>query len=148
LTLSLVFRARTRLCALPVERLVETMRPLPVTPFPGASSAVVGVARIRGAAAPVVDVGVLLGCTEPAQPAPFLTLRLKGRSVALAVEAVIGLRELSAEEILELPPLLAGGDPEAVAAIGMLDGELLLTLGTARLVPDAVWSVLDGGPST
>jgi purine-binding chemotaxis protein CheW len=147
LSLSLVFRARTRLCALPVERLVESMRPLPMTPFPGAPAAVLGVARIRGAATPVVDVGALLGCTEPSNPSRFLTLRLKDRSVALAVEGVMGLRELSGEEHSELPPLLAGGDREAVAAIGARDGELLITLAMARLVPDTLWSLLEGKDS-
>jgi purine-binding chemotaxis protein CheW len=142
----LLVRARTRLCALPIERLVETMRPLPTTPFAGAPSFVLGVARIRGAAVPVVDLGALLGSREPSQATRYLALRLDGsRRVALAVEAVVGLRSLAPAQLAELPPLLANADREAVAAIGTLDAELLLSLETTRIVPDRLWPVQDVG---
>jgi purine-binding chemotaxis protein CheW len=139
----LLFRARTRLCALPIERLVETMRPLPATPFPGAPAFVLGVARIRGAAVPVVDLGALLGCPEPSQATRFLTLRLGDRRVALAVERVHGLRQLAPEVLSALSPLLANAEHDAVARIGTLDDELLLSLETTRIVPDSLWPVLD-----
>jgi purine-binding chemotaxis protein CheW len=141
----LVCRARTRLCAVPIESLVETMRPLPITPFPGTPSFVRGVARIRGVAVPVIDLGVLLGSPEPARPTRFITLRLADHRVALAVEEVLGLRQLLAEIHPELPPLLAHADQEAVAAIGMLDAELLLSLEASRIVPESLWSLLDAG---
>lgn len=143
----LLCRARTRLCALPVERIVETMRPLPAAPFPGAPPFVLGLARIRGAAVPVLDLGGLLGCAEPSQVARFLTLRLDDRRVALAVESVLGLRALSHDLLSELPPLLANAQQDAVVAIGTLDAELLLTLDATRVVPDRLWPLLDaGGP--
>jgi purine-binding chemotaxis protein CheW len=146
-TVLLLFRARTRLCALPAQRLVETMRPLPAAPFPGAPAFVLGVARIRGAAVPVVDLGALLGCAEPPEPTRFLSLKLEGRRVALAVEAVLGLRQLAPEVLSQLPPLLARAGHEAVAAIGTLDAELLLSLEAARIVPDRLWALLDAGGS-
>ena len=146
-SLFLLFRARTRLCAVPVERLVETMRPLPATPFPGAPAFVLGLARIRGAAVPVIDLGALLGSADPSQAARFLSLRLGGNRVAVAVEAVLGLRQFEPDELSELPPLLATANQEAVAAIGTLDAELLLFLETTRIVPDGLWALLDaGGP--
>ena len=92
------------------------MRPLPAAPFPGAPPFVVGVARIRGAAVPVVDVGALLGSPEPSQATRFLSLRLDGRRVALAVESVLGLRQLTPEAQSELPPLLAQAGQEVVSA--------------------------------
>jgi purine-binding chemotaxis protein CheW len=141
----LLFRARTRLCALPIERLVETLRPLPVAPFPGVPAFVLGLARIRGAAVPVVDLGALLGSPEPPQATRFLSLRLDDRRVALAVESVLGLRQLAPEALSELPPLLANADQAAVGAIGTLDAELLLSLETARIVPDTLWPLLDAG---
>lgn len=140
----LLVRARTRLCALPIERLVETMRPLPTTPFAGAPSFVLGVARIRGTAVPVVDLGALLGSQEASQATRYLALRLDGaRRVALAVEAVVGLRSLTPEQLAELPPLLANADRDSVAAIGTLDAELLLSLETTRIIPDGLWPVHD-----
>jgi purine-binding chemotaxis protein CheW len=147
MSLLLLFRARARLCGVPVERLVETMRPLPAEPFVGAPSFVIGVARIRGAAVPVIDIGALLGSREPRAPTRFLTLRLDDRRVALSVESVVGVRDLALEVWSDLPPLLAQADQPAVAAIGTLDAELLLSLETTRIVPDHLWSLLDPGGS-
>jgi purine-binding chemotaxis protein CheW len=86
---ALLCRARELLCALPLECLVETMRPLPVTADPLAPPFVLGVARVRGTQMPVVDLGALLGARLPPQPARFLSLRLEGRGVILAVEGVV-----------------------------------------------------------
>ena len=136
--LALLTRARDRLCALPLEHLVETMRPLPVTPLPGAPSFVRGLSLIRGAPVPVVDLGALLGAREPSESTRFVTVRVGGRRVALAVERVVGIQRLPAV-LTALPPLLAEAAAESVSAIGAADGELLLLLQALRLVPDSVW---------
>ena len=56
--LCLVFRVLTFHCALPLEHVSETMRPLPVEPIAGVISPVAGVAIIRGGPVPVVDVAL------------------------------------------------------------------------------------------
>jgi purine-binding chemotaxis protein CheW len=123
------------------------MRPLAVAPLPGAPAFVRGLSVIRGRPVPVVDLGALLSSSEPSKPTRFVTLRLDGRCVALAVEAVLSIQELPGT-LSSLPPLLAEASAEAVSAVGMLDAELILVLEAARLVPDAVWKGLDadGGP--
>jgi purine-binding chemotaxis protein CheW len=147
-TLMLLFRARGLLCALPIERLIETMRPLPVAPFPARPSFVLGVARIRGNPVPVVDLGALLGSPESPHPTRFLTLRLEDRTAALAVEEVAGVRGVEVETLSQLPPLLAQADRQAVAAVGTLDTELLLSLESTRIVPASLWAAFDDGRST
>ena len=58
---ALLVRAAGRLCAVPIAHVVEVMRALPVEPIPGAPSFVPGLAIIRGAPMPVVDLGLLTG---------------------------------------------------------------------------------------
>lgn len=140
--LALLCRARTRLCALPLPHVVETLRPLPVAGLAGAPPFVVGLSVIRGAPVPVVDVGALLPGSDPSRPTRFVIVRLEGRRVALALESVLGVGELPGTLQL-LPALLAGASAEAVAAVGTLDAELLLVLEAARTVPDSVWRALD-----
>ncbi|HVV85259.1 MAG TPA: chemotaxis protein CheW [Kofleriaceae bacterium] len=136
--LALVFRAAGRLCALPLEHVVETMRPLPVEPVAGAPAAVLGAAMVRGEPTPVVDVAMLIDEAAGARRR-FVSARAGRRRVALAVEEVVGVRALPAAR--ELPPLFAeGGD--RLAAIARLDGELLRVLNAARLLPD------DGAPAS
>ena len=150
---SLIFRARGRLCAVALEHVLETMRPLPVDTVPGVPGCVSGLAVLRGAAVPVIDVARLLGAPpgvapEGAPGARFVAVRVGDRTVALAVEAVVGVRALDLRAFGELPPLLRDADADAVASVGTLDDELLLVLRAARLVPDgAPLNIVPGAPS-
>lgn len=138
----LLCRARTRLCAFPLAHVEETMRPLPLLALAGSPPFVLGMSRIRGTAVPVLDLGALLGGEKPAATSRLLTVKAGERRVALAVEEVHGLRDVPPGTMRELPPLLEGASDGAAAAVGALDGELLLVLRAARLVPEAVWAAL------
>jgi purine-binding chemotaxis protein CheW len=140
---SLLCRTGERVLAVPLDRVVETMRPLPVQSFPGSPRFVSGLARIRGRAIPVIDAGAMLGATV-SRPRRFVTISVNDRTVALAVESVIGVQTLDAAGLAELPPLLGFIPPEALCAVGALDDDLLMVLGDAHLVPDSVWATLDG----
>ena len=115
---------------------------MPVTALAGAPFFVRGMALIRGTATPVVDAGALLGSDIPPAPTRFVTLKTDARRVALAVEAIIGVRKLATAALHDLPPLLRSANAELVSAVGMLDSELLLVLQTARIVPESVWQTL------
>ena len=121
------------------------MRPLPVEPIASAPLFVSGLALVRGVPTPVVDAGRLLGAGDDGQPTRFVVVRVGERRVALAVEAVVGLRTLSAAALRELPPLIQEASADVIAAIGALDAALLVVLRAARLLPETVWSALHGG---
>src|SRR5688572_15607941 len=57
----LICRVSTRVCALPLDAVVETMRPLVVEPVAGAPGFVSGLSIVRGEPIPVVDAARLLG---------------------------------------------------------------------------------------
>lgn len=129
-----MFRAHGRLCALPVKHVIETMRARRVEPIASAPPCVIGLARLRGAGVPVVDLGRMLDGEDRPLPAGWLvTLRIEERVVALAVDTVVGVRALPADTVRDLPPLLGDARSEAVMAVGSLDHELLLVLRAARL---------------
>ena len=119
------------------------MRPLPLRRLAGAPAFVSGIAIVRGEPTPVVDVSALLGVVSSA-PARFVLVRAGRRRVALAVEAVIGILEVASEALAGVPPLLTAAPSQTIAALGVLDKELLLVLQEANLVPDEVWASLTG----
>lgn len=135
---ALLFRVRTRLCALPIAHILETMRPLPVESVASAPDFVLGVSLIRGVPTPVVDAGALIGATEPADFQRYITLRSGETGVALAVEEVLGVRELPPASLKRLPPLLREASVETLSALGSLDAELLTMLKLARTLTDRV----------
>lgn len=143
----LIFCVGSRLCALPVETVIETMRPLPVALIAGAPAFVQGVSVIRGEPLPVVDAAALLEETE-ARSDRLITLTVNGRNVALAVDSVLGVHEMSDESLHALSPLLDEAGGELISAIGTLDAELLVVLERARLVPEEVWGLMEADSMT
>jgi purine-binding chemotaxis protein CheW len=114
------------------------MRPLPLERVDAAPSFLLGLAVIRGDVTPVVDAAVLL--TGQAAPATrFVTLRVDGRRVALAVTGVVGARLVDDDLPAGLPPLLSGS-ADVRRALGVLDGRLLEVLESARII-DAAASI-------
>jgi purine-binding chemotaxis protein CheW len=138
----LMCRVDDRLLAVPLARVVETMRPLPMRPVSGVPSFVLGLSVIRGAPAPVLDVGSVLGAPG-GRAGRFVTIRCGPRLVALAVESVLGIRNLADATLVGIPPLIGVLDRTVLSAIGTLDSDLLLVLTEARLVADEVWARLD-----
>jgi purine-binding chemotaxis protein CheW len=134
---ALIVRAAAWRCALPLPAIDEVMRPLPLAPLAAAPAFVAGVATIRGAPTPVVDLACLLtGATarDPLAERPngrFVSLRSNGRRLALLVDEVVGLQELVAGPTV---PTILGRASEHVAALTTLDAELLAVLETAQVV--------------
>lgn len=144
--LCLIFRVGRQLYALPTEHVAETMRPQPVSPIPGGPSFVLGVATIRGLPVPVVDAASAFadnGSDSISQSARFVSIKAAGRHVALAVDEVVGVRQINSAELSDLPPLLASAKERLVSAMGVLDGALLLVLRSGKLLPDAAWAAID-----
>jgi purine-binding chemotaxis protein CheW len=138
----LLCRAGRIRCALPIEYVIEIMRVLPLEQLAGAPPYVRGVSVIRGAPVPVVDVGLIIS-DRITQPTRLVTIRAASRTIALAIETVLGLSAIAADALGQLPPLLEDIATDTIAAIGARDCELLVFLRTGRLVPDDVFDRLD-----
>lgn len=129
--------------ALPLDCVLETLRPLPLEAVHGAPACVRGLSLIRGGPTPVLDAAALLGLDSRASPRRLVLLRLGARQVALAVHEVAGVRALPADAWRQVPPLLTAAVGESVNAIGALDGELLLVLQDSFVLPPSVWAGTD-----
>jgi purine-binding chemotaxis protein CheW len=140
--LSLLFRADGRLCALGLEYVSEIMRPVAVVPVAGAPPFVRGVCVIRGLPTPVVDTAALVGA-DGRGVTRFVVVKGGRYPAVLAVDEVLGVREISAESSHELSPLLGTADAELIVALGAISDEPVLFLSSARIVPDSVWAALD-----
>jgi purine-binding chemotaxis protein CheW len=145
----LLCRIGSRIGALALKDVRETMRPLPIEPLPGMPPFVLGLAIVRGFPAPIVDAARLLNPLEspsppmiPPRSARFVSLKLGERTAALAVDAVLDIRPLPAGMLEDIPPLLRETGAEQMAVIGALDAQLLFVLEAARLVPEPVWSAI------
>ena len=142
----LMVRARAWMCALPLEDVEETMRPLPVAPVASAPAFVRGVSLVRGQSTPVVHLATLLGGEGASEAGPegrFVSLRVAGGRVALEVDAVRGLRWLDESTLNDVPSLLRNSAHGHLDYLGSVDGQLMAVLDAAHLVPQDVWARLE-----
>jgi purine-binding chemotaxis protein CheW len=131
----LVGRVGAIACAIPIEHVIETMRPQPVRRLGDAPPHVRGVAVIRGEPTPVIDTAVLIGATA-GTPTRLVLVRAGDRRVALEFDAVVDVRPLAGAARAALPPLLRGSTPEVVAAIAAADAQLFVVLDASRALVD------------
>lgn len=141
LSASLVFRVHEHLCAIPVEHVVETLRPLPVIAVADAPACVLGLTVIRGEPVAVVDASRLLFARET-EASRLVVVRVGERRVALAVGEVLGVSTIQDASLRRLPPLLGDRENAVVSQVGALDTELLLVLRSARFVPEEAWPTI------
>ena len=131
-------------CAFPLHHEVETMRPLPIKHVAGTPGFVRGLSIIRGTPTPVVDLKALLenseNCTSYGR---FVSLKLDDRRLVIGVDSVVGLINLDAVQLAELPHLLKNVNADLIESFASLDSKLLLLLRAVRLVPDEVWATLN-----
>jgi purine-binding chemotaxis protein CheW len=141
--MSLVFRAGALLCALRLDEVIETMRPLPVQPLAGTPAFVRGISIVRGVPTPVIDVARLLGGAD-APVVRFITVGTERGSIAFATGPILGLRPTVTGTDRHHTRLLGVVPARLVAAIGTVDNEPLIQLQSMRMVPDEVWAAAAG----
>lgn len=141
----LVLSVGGHLCGVPLSDVAEICRPVTTRPLPGAPVFVLGVAILRARPTPVVDARRLLGHGAEEAPTRYVSLKVgaeRSRLIALAVDAVVGIREVSPERLDPLPSVLGGAEP-LLQSLAALDGELFMLLQHARLLPEALWTELE-----
>ena len=138
--LFLVCRIAGTPCAIPLAGVDETMRPLRVETLSGGPAFVAGLAIIRRAPVPVVSGHYLIG--GPVRPVGrWVVLKAGAHRVALGVDDLVGITQLHQSDVGAMPPLMRQSSV-VVAEIGARDGELLLVLDAARIIPDDLFELL------
>jgi purine-binding chemotaxis protein CheW len=136
---SLVFRAGSLRCALRLDEVIETMRPLPTRPLAGTPPFVLGISVLRGVPTPVIDVARLLDGGD-AEVSRFIAVRTERGPTAFAIGDVLGIRSNVGDTGAQHPAVLASAPNRLVAGIGTVDAEPLLLLQSMRVVSDDVWA--------
>ena len=133
-------------CAIPIDHVAETMRPLSIEPIAGTPRFILGVSLIRGAPTPIVDLSMLLEDRARATSYERLvTLKLREQRIAIGVDVVVGLQRLDSTQFDALPPILRDARTDYIAAIGSLDAQLLVVLRASRIIPEEVWASIRAG---
>lgn len=143
--LGLLFRAGPLYCALPLDEVVETMRPLETRPLAGTPPYVRGLTILRGAPAPVIDVTRLLTGVA-GEIERYVAVQAGRGMIACATGPVMGVQEIRVQPPEGPAALFTGVSKALIAAVGTIGTEPLLLLRSIRAVPDEVWEAAGSPP--
>jgi purine-binding chemotaxis protein CheW len=141
---SLVFRAGPLQCALRLDEVVETMRPLETQALAGTPPFVVGISVLRGVPTPVIEVARLLS-GEAAAIERYVAVRTDRGVVALATGTILGIQAVRVEAGSGHPALLGAGEDRLVEGVATIGAEPLLLLRSMRTIPAEVWTAAATG---
>lgn len=132
----LVVRAADELYALPGAAVREVARWRAATVVPGAPPMIPGIISQRGVVLPVVDLRLALGlaAAAPDRAARLVVIHYEGVDLALHVDAVLDLIELSAAERTPPPTGLDPVRARLLVAVARLDERPLALLNLATLI--------------
>lgn len=112
-----------------VERVREVLREQAITRVPLAPATVAGLINLRGQVVTTVDLHERLALAGPRSPESMLVVVLVGgESVALLVDRIGGVVDVSEEQFEPPPDTLVGAVRDLVSGAYKLDGQLLLSL--------------------
>jgi purine-binding chemotaxis protein CheW len=122
--------------ALSLDHVVRALRMVAITPVPDAPNAVLGMINMAGQMVPVVDLRQLFSQTgkHPELQDLLLVIQIQGQPVAVVVDEVLKILELTAKQV-QSPPT-AVFQSRFVAATVRQDDNMIMVLDASRLLPN------------
>jgi purine-binding chemotaxis protein CheW len=119
--------------AVPVENVLEVVRPGEVTPVPGSPAELLGVLNLRGQIVAVADLAQILGLHAAAPPARMLVAESGDLRAGFVIDEVTEVGELGEPTEATESELLAGATLADGDLIGIIDlDRVLSSLARAR----------------
>jgi purine-binding chemotaxis protein CheW len=129
------FRVGQETFGVPIGSVQEILRPLPVTPVPGAPPHVEGVINLRGRIISIVDLRKRCGAPAEAQRRNRIVVaETGGRSIGLMVDSASEVLRI-AENSIEPPASVFGpAEPGFVTGVAKLANRLVILVDIAKLL--------------
>ncbi|HRD61723.1 MAG TPA: chemotaxis protein CheW [Nocardioides sp.] len=131
------FELGDRLYGVDVRAVQEVLRGQPLTRVPLAPPGLAGLINLRGQVLTAMDLCERLGLPPrpPDAPEPMVVVvRVDGESIALLVDRIGGVVDVSDDNVEAPPDPLTGPTPHLIQGAYKLEGELLLALDVERAV--------------
>ena len=129
------FRVGQETFGVPIASVQEILRPLPVTPVPGAPPHVEGVINLRGRIVSVVDLRKRCGApAESHRRNRIVVAETEGRRIGLMVDSASEVLRI-AENTIEPPASVFGeAEPGFVTGMAKLANRLVILVDLAKLL--------------
>lgn len=138
-----VFRLDKEEYGLPITKVQEINRLVPITKLPQTPSFMEGIINLRGRIIPVIDLRKRFSLAAAAyeEETRIIIVEVNSQTVGIIVDAVTEVVRLSANSI-EPPPPSFILDAQYIEGVGKLDDRLLILLNIDRILTDQETIVL------
>ena len=139
-----VFRIDQQHYALPLDHVIRAVRMVAVTPIPDTPNSMLGIINMAGQMLPVIDLRRLFGQADksPELQDLLLIVQIQDQTVAVIVDEVLNILELSSKQI-QSPPAAVSQSRFLAAAVQQED-ILILILDASRLLPNNDAGMVNG----
>lgn len=129
------FRLASEEYGLPITKVQEINRLLPITKLPQTPSFMEGIINLRGRIIPVIDLRkrFQLLITEHNEDTRIIVVEINGQTVGVTVDAVTEVVRLSTSDV-EAPPASIAVDSRYINGVGKIDGRLIILLDTDQVL--------------
>jgi purine-binding chemotaxis protein CheW len=130
-----IFRLAKEEYGLPITKVQEINRLVPITKLPQTPSFMEGIINLRGRVIPVIDLRkrFQLAAAEQSEDNRIIIVEVNGQTVGVIVDAVTEVVRLAAASI-EPPPPTFIIDAQYIHGVGKLDDRLLILLDIDRIL--------------
>ncbi len=130
-----IFRLAKEEYGLPITKVQEINRLVPITKLPQTPSFMEGIINLRGRVIPVIDLRkrFQLAAAERSEDNRIIIVEVNGQTVGVIVDAVTEVVRLAAGSI-EPPPPAFIIDAQYIHGVGKLDDRLLILLDIDRIL--------------
>ena len=116
-----------------------------VTPIPSAPGYLKGVMNLRGTIAPVIDMRIKFGLSDPRYDSltVVIVLRIGARVIGIVVDSVSDVVRLAASDVKAAPRLGAVVDSSFLAGLATQDERMILLLDIEKFLSSGEMDLLD-----
>lgn len=130
-----VFKVDNEIFGLPISDVERILSERPVTRVPRSPKIVTGIFELYGTTIPVVDMRLRFDRTPFEGEAKFVVVFVDEERVALRVDDMSGIYELTEEDVDRDTSFIAHKDDDFIAGIGKHGEELILLIEPKNLIP-------------
>jgi len=117
-----------------IDRIVEIVRPLKVTPLPKVPAFISGVINLRGTVIPLMDLRKRLGVAPSPRRERIIITKMHGEKIGLIVDSVEEIVSIEEEQIARPPSIFRGLKPEYLRNIVKIVDRLIVILNLDTLL--------------
>ncbi len=132
----LTFKISQQRLALPIDKVREVIRNIPVSPAPSWTGLLHGIIHIRGVVIPVMDLRIVLGTEQPIDTTKtrIIIVEMLERSAGFIVDEVDDIVPLKQEQLIPLSSLSWEKKTAVLVGVAQMEDHIYLVLDIDYLI--------------